>query len=128
MGTIAAIPLVVLMQSLALPYYLAVCVLGFGVGIYICSYTSTRLGIGDHGAIVWDEIVGFAITMAFAPPGWLWLLLGFAWFRLFDIAKPWPISYLDKNLKGGAGIMVDDVVAGVFAAGALYGCQLLLAA
>ncbi|WP_257284256.1 phosphatidylglycerophosphatase A, partial [Endozoicomonas sp. SESOKO1] len=68
-----------------------------------------------HPAIVWDEFCGFWITMIAAPAGWQWILLGFVLFRLFDIWKPWPISWLDKKVHGGIGIMIDDLVAGVFA-------------
>ena len=69
----------------------------------------------DHKGIVWDEIVGYLITMIAAPKGWLWIIIGFVLFRLFDILKPWPISVADKQLKGGFGIMIDDVLAGIAA-------------
>ena len=69
----------------------------------------------DHGGIVWDEFVGFWLTMLFAPAGLIWLLLGFGLFRLFDIVKPWPIKLLDQKVHGGFGIMIDDVLAGLFA-------------
>ena len=74
----------------------------------------------DHSAIVWDEFVGFWLTMIFAPTGFLWLLVGFFLFRLFDIWKPWPINYLDKHVHGGLGVMLDDVFAGFFAGLLLY--------
>jgi len=64
---------------------------------------------------VWDEFVGYWITMFLAPAGWLWIILGFVLFRFFDILKPWPISWLDRKVDGGLGIMVDDVLAGVYA-------------
>jgi phosphatidylglycerophosphatase A len=64
---------------------------------------------------VWDEIVGYLITMAAAPSGWLWIVLGFVLFRLFDILKPWPVSLADKKLHGGFGVMLDDVIAGLYA-------------
>ena len=92
----------------------------FFIGIYFCDKTGKDLGVQDHGAIVWDEFVGFWLTMMFAPAGFLWLLVGFFLFRLFDIWKPWPINYLDKHVHGGLGVMLDDVLAGVFAGLLLY--------
>ncbi|GAM72991.1 phosphatidylglycerophosphatase A [Vibrio ishigakensis] len=76
----------------------------------------------DHGSIVWDEFAGFWITMAVVPllgiaaSDWKWLIAGFVLFRAFDMIKPWPISYLDKHIHGGLGIMIDDILAGVMAA------------
>ena len=69
----------------------------------------------DHGGIVWDEIVGYWVTMIAAPTGWLWVLVGFVLFRLFDIFKPWPIAKADKTVSGGFGIMLDDLLAGIYA-------------
>jgi len=77
--------------------------------------TANHLGVQDHGGIVWDEIVGFLITMTMVPPDWRFVLLGFILFRLFDIWKPWPISWLDSKVSGGLGIMLDDVLAGIYA-------------
>ena len=88
----------------------------FGIGIYLCGRTSKDLGVDDHPGIVWDEFVGFWITMLAVPFHWGWILWGFVWFRIFDIAKPWPIRWLDKNVHGGLGIMIDDVLAGIMAA------------
>jgi phosphatidylglycerophosphatase A len=76
--------------------------------------------VHDHPGIVWDEIAGFTITMLGAPITWPWLLVGFALFRFFDILKPWPIREADHSLKGGLGIMLDDVIAGVFAGVILF--------
>ncbi len=89
--------------------------ISFVVGVYFCDQASKALGVHDHGGIVWDEFVGFWITMIAAPEGWQWILLGFCLFRLFDIWKPQPIKYLDAKVHGGFGIMVDDVVAGIYA-------------
>jgi phosphatidylglycerophosphatase A len=85
------------------------------LGIWICQASSRDLGVHDHPGIVWDEIVGYLITMATAPAGWLWVVLGFVLFRFFDILKPWPISWADKRVHGGLGIMLDDVLAAVYA-------------
>lgn len=114
MGTIIAIPVYLIIQPLAWPYQLLLVVLLFTAGVWICGYTARALNVPDHPAIVWDEIVGYLVTMLWAPPGWAWVLLGFCLFRLFDIWKPWPIRVLDRRLKGGAGIMLDDVLAGIF--------------
>lgn len=94
---------------------LAICVIGFVVGIYLCACTTRKLGVHDHGGIVWDEFIGMWITLLWVPLSPLTLLLGFVLFRLFDILKPWPIGFIDKRLQGGVGIMLDDVLAGIFA-------------
>ena len=118
-GTVAAIPLYLLMQTLALQVYLPLLVVLFLVGIPICAHTARRLGVHDHPGIVWDEIVGYLVTMTFAPVGWWWVLAGFVLFRFFDVLKPWPIRWLDKKVGGGFGIMVDDLLAGIAAAGVI---------
>ncbi|NOZ37828.1 MAG: phosphatidylglycerophosphatase A [Gammaproteobacteria bacterium] len=115
-GTLAAIPLYLLLAKLDLTAYLAVTLLLFALGVYLCELTSRELGGLDHPAIVWDEIVGYLITMIGAPPKIEWLIAGFLLFRVFDILKPWPIRVLDRRIKGGLGIMLDDVLAGIFAA------------
>lgn len=114
-GTLAAVPFYLLLAQLPLPLYLLTLVAAFALGIYLCGRTARDLGVHDHGGIVWDEFVGFWLTMLVAPPGWLWLLAGFILFRLFDILKPFPINWLDKRVAGGLGIMLDDAVAGTFA-------------
>ena len=114
-GTVMAIPFYIVMAHLGWPVYALIVVAAFFVGVYLCGKTADDLGVHDHPGIVWDEFVGFWITMFMAPAGWLWLLLGFALFRLFDIWKPWPIKHFDKNMESGMGIMVDDVLAGIYA-------------
>lgn len=115
-GTLAAIPLYLLLQDLPVSVYLAVVMVLLLGGILVCAYTAERLGVHDHPAIVWDEVVGYLITMTAVPAGWMWVVAGFILFRLFDILKPWPISWFDRRVHGGTGIMLDDVIAGVFAA------------
>jgi len=115
MGTVAAIPLYVGLMTLGQPVYWAFTVLALVAGVYICGYTAKVIGVDDPKSVVWDEVVGYLITMLCVPFGWLWILAGFLLFRLFDIWKPWPIRWLDRNVKGGLGIMVDDVLAAVFA-------------
>ncbi len=88
-------------------------------GVWLCGESARRIGVHDHGGIVWDEIAGMYVTLLAAPlsvPGWL---LAFAFFRFMDIVKPWPIRDLDHRLRGGAGIMLDDLVAALYAAVAL---------
>ncbi|MDP2713922.1 phosphatidylglycerophosphatase A [Rheinheimera sp.] len=114
-GTLAAVPLVALLLWLGNSYLLAFVLLGSVLGVYLCGQTARDIGEHDHGAIVWDEIIGFGITMLWLPLHWQTLVLGFVLFRLFDIVKPWPISWLDKKLHGGLGIMLDDILAGVAA-------------
>ncbi len=114
-GTLAAIPLYLLLTLLTpLFYALAVLVMTL-VGFYICGKAADDVGVHDHPAIVWDEFVGFFITMYMIPVTWQSIVLGFVLFRLFDILKPWPISFIDKKVAGGFGIMIDDVLAGAFA-------------
>jgi len=114
-GTLMAVPLYLLMSQFALSAYLFITALVCITGVWICGKSSEKLGVHDHSGIVWDEFAGYFITMILAPTGWLWIIIGFALFRLFDIWKPWPISILDKQVHGGLGIMVDDILAGFFA-------------
>jgi phosphatidylglycerophosphatase A len=103
------------LSQLPLWAYGAVVLIGFVAGVYLCDVAARRLAIKDPGMVVWDEFVGLWIALAWAPPGWLYVLLGLVLFRIFDILKPWPIGYLDRRVQGGLGIMLDDVVAGLFA-------------
>ena len=119
-GTLIAVPVYWYMQPLSVEIYIGLTGLLFLLGIFLCGYTANRLGVHDHGGIVWDEIVGYLITMTFVPTGWVWIVLGFMLFRLFDILKPWPILWLDQHVTGGFGIMLDDVLAGVYAILVLY--------
>lgn len=114
-GTLAAIPVYLLLAQLPLIPYLAVIVISFLLGVYLCGQASKDMGVHDHGGIVWDEFVGFWITMIALPLHWAWIIAGFVLFRLFDILKPFPIGWLDKRVHGGLGIMIDDVIAGIFA-------------
>ena len=119
-GTLAAIPFYWFLADLPISIFCAIIVIASIAGIWICNSATKAIGQPDHGSIVWDEFVGIWITLIFLPNTWLWLLLGFVVFRLLDIAKPWPISVLDRNVGGGFGIMIDDILAGVIAAGVLY--------
>lgn len=131
-GTLAAIPFYLLMSPLAWPYYLGLVVVFTVIGIWACDRTARELGAKDPSAIVWDEFVGFFITMLAVPSalltasyGWAWILAGFLAFRLFDIWKPWPIRVIDERVEGGLGIMLDDILAGIMAALTLLVLRLL---
>ncbi|MEM7562155.1 MAG: phosphatidylglycerophosphatase A [Pseudomonadota bacterium] len=114
-GTLVAIPFYLLMGQMPLAPYIALVVVGFIVGVFLCEQTSKALGVHDHPGIVWDEFVGFWLTMIAVPMTWYWIILGFVLFRFFDIFKPWPVKIADQKLKGGFGIMIDDVLAGIYA-------------
>ncbi len=88
-------------------------------GIKLCEFAGKSLGQSDHSAVVIDEIVAFGLILAIIPSGFYWHSLAFVVFRLFDIFKPLGIDYLDKNLKGGFGVMLDDIAAGVYTLGAI---------
>lgn len=113
-GTISAVPVFLLLNGTTLSVYLSITAMMFFVGIWICGKTTEKLNVHDHPGIVWDEIVGYLVTMTAAPQGWTWIIIGFVLFRIFDILKPWPISIADKRVSGGLGIMLDDVIAGIF--------------
>ena len=120
-GTLAAVLIYWPLSQLSSDHYLLMLLVTSLMGIYICGQTAKDLGVHDHGSIVWDEFVGFWITMFAAPVGWVWVVVGFILFRFFDIIKPWPISWIDTKITGGFGIMLDDVIAGVMAAAVLQG-------
>ncbi|NIQ12845.1 MAG: phosphatidylglycerophosphatase A [Candidatus Dadabacteria bacterium] len=114
-GTLVGILFYWPLQNLDWPIYIGTVLVLFLLGIWLCGKTATNLGVHDHPAIVWDEIVGYLVTMTMVPPGWLWVIAGFLLFRLFDIWKPWPIRWVDKRVQGGFGIMLDDVLAAIYA-------------
>lgn len=127
-GTLLALPLMVLLQSvLPNPVILAFCVPLFALGIWAAGVSGRALGVADYGGIVIDEIIAMLMVLCFAPKTLLAWGLAFALFRLFDIFKPWPISWVDARVKGGLGVMVDDLIAAVFAIIALQIILLLLA-
>ena len=125
-GTIVAVLLYLLSQSLDLLSYslltAGICI----TGVWLCGKSSELLGVHDHGGIVWDEFAGFFITMAGVSFSWTNLFIGFISFRVFDILKPWPVSLADKKLHGGFGVMLDDVIAALFSAGVIYIISLIL--
>lgn len=119
-GTLAGLALMPLLYLLPLWLGLVVIALASVFGIWLCGRVADDLGVHDHGGIVWDEIVGIWMTLILLPNTWQWWVLGFVLFRILDILKPWPISWLDRRVGGGLGIMLDDMLAGLIAAALLY--------
>ena len=113
-GTLVGVLVFILMPDTSWMTYLLIVVCGFLFGIFCCGYTAKILNMHDHHSIVWDEITGYMITMFMVPKEWIWILIGFILFRIFDILKPWPISFIDRRIEGGLGIMLDDVIAALF--------------
>ncbi|MEW6679178.1 MAG: phosphatidylglycerophosphatase A [Pseudomonadota bacterium] len=118
-GTLAAFPLFWLLQ--ASPFYWAWVALFLVLGVWACGVTGRALGVHDHGGIVWDEVAAFLLVLPFAPASLAGYVLAFAFFRLFDIWKPFPISWLDARVQGGLGVMLDDVLAALFSIVCLLG-------
>ncbi len=114
-GTLAANPLYFLISDWSLLAYTAFVLVAGIAGVWICGLAGKQLQVHDHPGIVWDEFVGFWITMWAVPPDLIWIICGFIVFRILDIVKPWPIGMLDKQVHGGVGVMIDDVIAGVMA-------------
>ncbi len=122
-GTLVAVPIFWCCLHLQGRSLAAVCaVVLFGIGIWAAGVAGRALGTSDHGSIVIDEIAAFLLVLACTPQGWVWLALAFGLFRLFDIVKPWPIRLADQKIKGGFGVMFDDLLA----AGYAIACLLVL--
>lgn len=125
-GSILAWPLYWLLREqfsfAAFGVLIAAC---FAAGVWMCGLTGRALGVSDHGAIVWDEIVAVWLVMWLVPQTWLWQLAALAVFRLFDILKPWPIRVADKRFKNGFGVMFDDLLAALFSLAVLWIAQVL---
>jgi phosphatidylglycerophosphatase A len=119
-GTLAALPLFWVLHQSSLSVQILLVIAAFVLGIWACGLTGRHLGQHDSGHIVWDEIAGFLLVLIFTPAGPLWVLYAFALFRLFDIWKPLPISWLDATVKGGLGVMLDDLLAAGYALGTLF--------
>ena len=114
-GTLGAPPVsLVYMHGNFVVYTLAT-VLVILSGIWICGSAAKKLGEHDFSGIVWDEIAGFLVTMWLVPFSWPTVIIGFILFRVFDVFKPWPINWIDSKVHNGLGIMLDDLIAGLFA-------------
>lgn len=114
-GTVAGILLYMLWPISSLWVYLAFLLIIFAIGVVVSEKVTQDLGEQDYPGIVWDEVVGYWVTMFAVPRSWIWMGLGFVLFRMLDIWKPRPIRDIDAHLHGGWGIMLDDVLAGVMA-------------
>ena len=114
-GSLVGVLLFLALAGLPLPAYAGVVLALAVAGVFLCARAGRALGVTDHPAIVWDEIVGVLITLTATPPSWPGLVLGFALFRLFDIAKPWPVAAIERRVQGGLGVMLDDVAAALYA-------------
>ncbi len=124
MGTVAAIPVYLLCAQFNFWIFSLLTIVANVVGVWICDVAAKKLDEHDYGGIVWDEVGGYLITMWFvvavAPYSWQAVVAGFVLFRIFDILKPQPIKWVDSKVEGGLGIMLDDVIAGLFAGFILF--------
>ena len=119
-GTLVAFPIFLLLLGLPWAWMWTVIALFLLIGPWICGRAGRALGVHDHGGIVWDEIAAFLLVLPFAPPSLFGYLLAFGLFRLFDIWKPFPIGWLDARVHGGLGVMLDDVLAAIYAVAGIY--------
>jgi phosphatidylglycerophosphatase A len=123
-GTLLAFPFFILLDWLLPPlalfgvvvplYFFGVIALFFGIGVWACARTGRDLGIADHSAMNWDEVVAMLLILLFTPSGWAWWAFAFFAFRFFDVVKPPPIRQIDRAMKGGLGVMFDDTVAAFY--------------
>ena len=111
-GTLLAWPIGWLLINYFPPaVVLAVIAVGFVIGVWACELTGRHLGVPDHGAMVWDEVIAFLLVLAILPPSLAWQAAGFVLFRFFDILKPPPIRWFERRYHGGFGVMFDDLLA-----------------
>lgn len=114
-GSLLAFPLYFVLKAWLSPlYFFAAILVFFGIGVWACERTGRDLGIADHGGMNWDEVVAMLLVLMFTPEHWAWWGLAFVAFRLFDIVKPPPIRHVDRKVKGGLGVMSDDIVAAFY--------------
>ena len=125
-GTLLAIPLWWALSAVDPVVYLLIAGCAFVFGVWICDRAVARLARHDHPGIVIDEIVGFLVALAAVPLNLGWLIAAFVLFRFFDIVKPWPISWLDREVRGGLGVMLDDLAAGAATAGVIIALRLMV--
>jgi len=114
-GSLLAFPLYFVLKAWLSPlYFFGAILVFFGIGVWACERTGRDLGIADHGGMNWDEVVAMLLVLMFTPEHWAWWGLAFVAFRLFDIVKPPPIRHVDRKVKGGLGVMSDDIVAAFY--------------
>ena len=126
-SAVALIPWIAL-RTLDWPMYLLAIAIAFAIGVWASDFVIRKIGVEDPGVIVWDEFVGQWITLVplvVEPRGWPWIAAAFVLFRVFDVWKPWPASWADRNVKGGFGAMLDDVIAGAYAGVVIAGIMAL---
>ncbi|NIP18471.1 MAG: phosphatidylglycerophosphatase A [Xanthomonadales bacterium] len=114
MGTLAAVPFALMFTLLGGFSFWFLMLALFLLGVWLCGRVTEQLGVDDYGGIVWDEMFGYWLAVAFVPMHWAWFVAAFALFRFFDIVKPWPISEMENAFDGGLGIMMDDVMAALY--------------
>ena len=112
-GTLGALPLVWAFSFFDPMHYMLATVTFAVIAIFVAHLYEVMTGQHDSGEVVIDEVAGFLVTMTWTPFAWKYVIVGFALFRFFDVLKPFPISYFDRNIKGGVGIVADDLVAGI---------------
>ncbi|WP_367605891.1 phosphatidylglycerophosphatase A [Legionella sp. W05-934-2] len=112
-GTLAALPIYALIYQFSPLVYGLICAVLFFVGIPLCGKVAKDIGIDDYKGIVWDEVVGYLVTLYMVPPSVSTLVAAFLLFRLFDILKPPPIGWVEKKVRGGFGVMFDDLLAAI---------------
>ncbi len=125
-GTLVAYPIWYALALLPPAAAWAAVAAGFAFGVWACAVTGRDLGVADHGAIVWDEIVAMTGVLLLTPPGLAWWIAAFLLFRLFDIWKPFPVGLADRRLKNGFGVMLDDALAAVYAVLCVRGVELIV--
>ncbi|MEQ8829706.1 MAG: phosphatidylglycerophosphatase A [Alphaproteobacteria bacterium] len=127
-GTAAALPFAWAIASFSAPVWLfAAAAILFPIGVWAANRYDAMKQAHDSSEIVVDEVVGVWLVLALVPPDWLHYLAGFLLFRVFDIAKPWPVGWVDRRLAGGLGVMADDVLAALYAMAGIYGIGWLIA-
>ena len=130
-GTLVGLPVFLLLTPMPLVSKIALYLTLFLIGCWLCGKTGELLGKHDHSAIVWDEIVAMAIVLEFTPEHWVWWVIAFLLFRLFDIIKPWPVSIADSlhgngTIAGGFFVMLDDILAAIYAIAVIIGLQYIV--
>lgn len=114
-GTLLAFPIYMLLDRWLDPLALLVLIAAFfAIGVWACARTGRDLGVADHGAMNWDEVVAMMLILLIIPAGWEWWAFAFFAFRFFDVVKPPPIRHIDRTMKGGLGVMFDDIVAAFY--------------
>ena len=114
-GTLLAFPIFILLDLWLPPlYFFGVIVVFFGIGVWACARTGRDLGIADHSGMNWDEVVAMLLILLLTPSGWAWWAFAFFAFRFFDVVKPPPIRQIDRAMKGGLGVMFDDIMAAFY--------------